>query len=146
VLGAASLVSEQAWTQEAFPRDLPSECTLDNVAGVFGFNEETSSSPGAQEARAFVGLIDLHADGTALLQKRGFRERGGDVREGQILEGEWTVEPNCFGLIDFPEVDAPAGSSVEFDFLFVAVENGTELCLVSNNPLEQIDAKLLFRR
>jgi hypothetical protein len=125
-LGAASLVSEQAWTQEALPRDLPSECTLENVAGVFGFNEETSSSPGAQEARAFVGLIDLDADGTALLQKRGFRERGGDVREGQILEGEWTVEPNCFGLIDFPEVDAPARSTVEFDLLFVAVENAKQ--------------------
>ena len=145
-LGAASIVSEQAWTQEAFPRDLPSQCTLENVAGIFGFNEETSSSPGAREARAFVGLIDLHSDGTALLQIRGFMERGGEVREGQILEGEWTVEPNCFGLIDFPEVDAPAGSTVEFDFLFVAVENATELFFVSNNPLEEADAKLLFRR
>jgi hypothetical protein len=145
-LGAASIVSEQAWTQEAFPRDLPYQCTLENVSGVFGFNQETRSSPGAGEARAFVGLIDLHSDGTALLQNRGFRERGGEPREGQILEGEWTVEPSCFGLIDFPEVDAPAGSTVEFDFLFVAVENGTELFFISNNPLEEADAKLLFRR
>lgn len=145
-LCAAAVVSEPARTEEAFLRDLTYQCTLENVAGVFGFNEETLLSPGAREARAFVGLIDLQSDGTAFLQKRGFRERGGEVRIGQLLEGVWTVEPNCLGFIDFPQVDAPAGDTVEFDLLFVAVENATELFFIANSPLEEVDAKLLFRR
>ena len=137
-LGAASIVSEQAWTQEAFPRDLPDQCTLEKVAGIFGFNEETSSSPGAQEARAIVGLIDLHSDGTALLQTKGLQGTGRRGAGRPDPQGEWTVEPNCFGLIDFPEVDAPAGSTVEFDLLFVAVENATELFFVLTIPLKRL--------
>jgi len=145
-LGATSMVTGQAWAEDMFPEILPHECTADNVAGIFGFNEDTASSPGIREPRAFVGIIDLQAGGTAMLQKRGFRERGGEVREGQLLEGTWTIDPNCFGFVDFPESASPGGNAVEFDLLFVAVENATELLLIANNPLEEMDAKLLFRR
>jgi hypothetical protein len=146
MLGAASIGSAQAMTDDAFLRDLPSQCAPENVAGLYGFSEETRSSPTVREPRAFVGVINLRADGTAVLQKKGFMERGGEVRTGRVLEGQWTVEPHCFGFIDFPEVDASAGITVEFDYLFVAVENATKLLLISNNPLEAFDARLLFRR
>lgn len=55
-----------------------------------------------REPRAFVGIIDLQADSTAMLQKRGFRERGGEVREGQPLEGDWIVEPTASASSIFP--------------------------------------------
>jgi len=146
MLGAASMGSAHATDEEEFLRDLPSACAAENVAGVFGVNEETQSSPTVREPRAFVGVINLRSDGVAVLQKKGFMERGGEVRTGRVLEGQWTVEPHCIGFIDFPEVDASAGITVEFDYLFVAVENATKLFLISNNPLEAFDARLLFRR
>lgn len=146
VVGAVAAQSHAALAQDTLATDLPGECTLESVAGAFGFNEDTGSSPGARENRAFIGIIDLRDDGTAFYQRRGFQERGGEVRVGQLLEGEWSVEPNCFGEIDFPEVNAPSGGTVELDFAFVAVENATELFFIANNPLEEGDAKLLFRR
>jgi len=145
-LAAVPILTGQASAEDMFPEVLPHECTADNVAGIFGFNEDTASSPGIREPRAFVGIIDLQPGGTAMLQKRGFRERGGDVRQGQLLEGTWTIDANCFGFVDFPEQASPGGNAVEFDMLFVAVENATELLLITNNPLEEMDAKLLFRR
>jgi hypothetical protein len=146
MLAAASIGSAQATEEDEFLRDLPSVCAHENVAGVFGFSEETQSSPTVREPRAFVGVINLRPDGSAVLQKGGFMERGGEVRIGRVLEGRWTIEPHCIGFIDFPEVDASAGVPVEFDYLFVAVENATKLLLISNNPLEAFDARLLFRR
>lgn len=128
-----------------FPEDLPHACTYENVAGVFGANEDTLSGAGNRLPQALLGVLDLRPDGTAGLALRGFGIVGGpSVSTQEPLEGEWTIEPNCFGFIDFPVYDFPAGRD-EVDFLFVAVENGSELFFIQNNPLEAGDAKLLFR-
>jgi hypothetical protein len=141
------LVPGETVAQEnPFPLDPPATCTLQNVAGMYGFNEDTLSSPTVSEPRARVGILDLKPDGTATIRFRGFRERGGDLRSGRVTEGEWEIGDDCSGFVDFPEVVTQTGGVVEVDYLLVAVENGTELFLIGNNPLEEADAKLLFRR
>lgn len=141
--GASVLVSVGALAQEVFPPDLPNTCTLDNVAGAYGFNEDTSRSavPSTRNTAA-LGVLHLHPEGDAFIQFKVFLERGGDVVTTSVFEGEWMVEENCMGEIDFPEFS----EGIELDFAFVAVENATELFLIRNNPLEEADAKLLFRR
>jgi hypothetical protein len=140
------LVSDETMAQEnPFPMDLPATCTLENVAGVFGFNEETLSSPFTNEPVAILGVLDLRSDGTVTSQFRAFAELGGDLIVGEVVEGVWSVESNCLGSIDIETLTTPLASA-EIDFEFVAVENGTELFLIRNNPLEEGDAKLLFRR
>lgn len=56
------------------------------------------------------------------------------------------MEPNCTGLIDFRNITAEDGRVARIDYLFVAVGNASELFVVRNSPLEEMDAKLLFRR
>lgn len=130
---------------DVFPSDLPSECTLENVEGVFGFNEDTLWAAVTREPAAFIGILDLRSDGTVAGQFRAFVERGGDVITTDGVEGEWSVEPNCFGFIDLETITTPIGPA-ELDYQFVAAENATELFIIRNNALEEADAKLLFRR
>lgn len=144
---AVGTLSFGARAQDDFPSDLSSECTLDNVAGAFGFNQDSLVNPSDDEGpAAVVGIIDLRPDGTAAMQVQAFGERGGSASMGPILEGEWSVEPNCFGFIDFPRIELAIGGRAEIDLAFVAVENATELFMIRNNPLEERDAKLLLRR
>ena len=144
LIGASSFLAFGAMADEVFPPDLPSTCNLDNVAGTYGFNEDslTSARTGEPNDIAAVGIFHLHPEGGAFFQAKFFTERGGELRTSSVYEGEWTVEENCFGFIDFPEF----GEDIEIDFAFVAVENATELFLIRNNPLEEADAKLLFRK
>jgi hypothetical protein len=58
---------------DVFPPNLPSQCTLDNVAGVFGFNEDTPTGvlfwTGASCGRtATIGILDLRPNGDAAVQ------------------------------------------------------------------------------
>lgn len=147
-LSAAALCLCAAWpatAQDLIDPERPYDCTLDNVAGVYGFNEDTPSGTVTGESIAFVGILELGADGYAAIQFNGFLERGGPGVTSDVFEGTWEVEPNCLGLIDFETFETPGGSA-ESDYAFVAVENATELFLIRNNPLEEADAKLLFRR
>lgn len=147
VIVAASTMAltfaEPSIAQDHILPDMTQTCSAANVAGVFGFNEHTLTSTVAQQPLALVGILDLRADGTASIQGRAFAEPGGAPIMSPIIEGEWTVEPNCTGFIDFEQSTEGPGSP---DMLFVAVENATELFIVRNNPLEELDAKLLFRR
>jgi hypothetical protein len=140
-VGASALVSVGAMAQDDFPPDLPSACTSGNVAGIFGVNEQGTRTSGSGRA-AYVAIIDLQSDGYAAIQAKAFAERGGELQTLPFYEGEWTVEENCFGFIDFPVSE----TGVEVDFAFVAVENASELLLIRNNPLAKAQAKLLFRR
>lgn len=136
-LTAGLLVSDQAAAGY-----LRYDCSLENVAGVFGYNLDTESSPARQRPGAGLGLLDLKANGDAMLIVKAFLERGGELRM-LMQEGTWSIDENCFGFIDFPE-DETTGA--ETDYGFIAVENATELFMIRNNPLQEIDAKLLYRR
>lgn len=142
-LGAGGSRAEEP----SFPADPPYKCTLENVAGVYGSNEDTLRSPLPQQTVAGIAITDLRPDGTAATQLRLFLERGGPPFIDQVRHGRWTVEENCFGTIDIEQIVDPSGQVlVELDYLFVAVGNATEIFFVANNPLEEGDAKLLFRR
>lgn len=134
-----------AVAQDLIDPERPYDCTLDNVAGVYGFNDDTASDTIGGSEIAFVGILELSANGDAAIQFSGFLERGGPGSMSNVFEGTWTVEANCFGFIDFEPFDTSRGSA-HSDYKFVAVENASELFMIRNNPLEEADAKLLFRR
>lgn len=143
---ASATVGAPALAQDIFPADLPSACTLENVAGAFGFNHELLSTASTGEPAASMGILDLRPDGTFALQFRGFVEVGGEVVTSPVYGGEWEVEENCVGFADFEEAASNFGPVIDIDFQFVAVENASELFLIRNEPLEEADAKLLLRR
>jgi hypothetical protein len=146
ILSVGALPMSAAAQQDAFPSDLFSACTLESVAGTYGFNQELIAAAPTGEPGAGVGIFDLRPNGDFTLQFRVFLEEGGELITSFIYEGKWTVEENCLGFIDFPPTVSTLGPIIEIDFQFVAVENATELFLIRNTPLTELDAKLLFRR
>lgn len=146
LLAAASITAPVAWAQDLIDPERPYDCTLENVAGAFGFNQDLVRAASTGRPAATIGILDLAPDGTFELQFEAFVEVGGEPVTSRIYQGEWSVEANCFGFADFQATQSTLGPVVEIDFKFVAVDNATELFLIRNDPLEEGDAKLLFRR
>ena len=148
-LGAYSVcaVPGRAMAEErSFPSELPAACNQKNVAGTFGFNQKLFAAASTGEPAAVVGILDLRPDGEFTLQFRAFVKHGGDLITSLIYVGEWTIEPDCVGFVDFEGTVSTLGPVVDIDFQFVAVENGTEPFSIRNDPLAELDAKLFRRR
>jgi hypothetical protein len=126
--------------------DLPIDCGITLVHGVYGFNAEGVVKVGPRfDPFIAVGLIDLREDGTAFVSLRehlaGVPE---EIRE--TFQGTWQVDRNCLGTATFAQPPGAGHPDATWDF--VAVENGNELYLITTREgvVVHADAKRLFRR
>lgn len=133
--------------------NLPIACNEALLAGVYGFNTnglvvETSGGrmqvlEGARQAG--TGTVEFRADGTATFRLERFFS-GVPELEGagpffDEFEATWQVRPDCTGTADLAEF------GLDVDWVFIAVENASELHFVSGaGTLAQVDAIQLFRR
>ena len=122
-------------------------CSLEGVAGVYGFNEDSpSGARGLDAAVALVGLLDLRPNGAAAVRYEVFSARAEGRFQSEVVNGVWSVQADCSGEIDFEPFTTVGGENLEQTFLFVAVDDGNELFFVRDNPREEGDAKRLFPR
>ena len=132
------------------PARAESACDAASVAGEYGFEIAGFANKQPRNGRSHlfvqkplrgIGVLTLDADGTAHVLIKGFIAETPQIDQGNpdVVEftGSWFVDEDCTGEIDLLEF----GPVV--DWIFVSVNAGTELFVLSNPSLSQLRAKRL---
>jgi len=129
-IGAA--IALAAFVAPAAAQD-DSTCTIESVAGSYGFNFESQQGssvfpPGGEGLPfATVGRLDLNADGTWSTVLETFIVMNGEPPQQPVYdgaEGTWEIDENCMGRLDYANVPEDVDAS------FISVNNGMELFIV----------------
>ena len=130
----------------AFPT--PSEadnpnCRASKVSGIYALSVASQQSAGGGGPAARVALLELRRDGRAIFRQSKFIEGQSEPVGGELFEADWTIDEDCFGLVDFPSVPASGGGTVEIDFLFVPTKGSKALMMATSFPFAAIRAERL---
>jgi hypothetical protein len=150
LVAVAALVIGTFATLGDSPAHAESACDVVSVAGEYGFEIDGFANKQARndKSQIFVqkplrgiGVLALNTDATADVLIKGFIADTPqfDQDDPEVIEftGTWSVNDDCTGQIDLDEFDSVV------DWLFVSVSGGTELFLLSNASLSQLQAKRL---